>query len=109
MKKYPGIEEYKPSWKGFFLDVTRTVAKMKERYDFTYTGGNYKKQYKLLHNNWESITNLMMNAAIDGELSLVIHAFNHGSDYIPNNLRALRYAIREGHLDIVKFFVEHGA
>ena len=108
MKKYPGIEKYKPSWKEFFLDVTKTVADMKDIYGFTYTGGNYKKQYKLLQKNWDNINHLMTSSAIAGELSLVIYAFSNGADFLPNMQRDLAYAVREGHLDIVKFFVEKG-
>ena len=108
LQKYPGIEKYKPSWKEFFLDVTRTVAEMKERFDFTYTGGNYKKQYKLLQKYGDRVSQLIDHAALSGELPLVVYAYNHGGDYLPFIQRALKAAIREGHLDIVKFLVEKG-
>ena len=105
-KKYPGIEEYKPSWKEFFLDVTRTIAEMKEEYDFTYTGGNYKKQYNLLK-KYGGVKLLEM-AIVEGELSLVPFVFNRWEVFEPWMSIALRHAVEKGYLNIVKLLVEKG-
>ena len=110
-KNHPGVVQYKETWKDFFLDVTHIIAKMQEEYEFTYTTGNYKKQYKLLKENKGRLQYLMLNAAAAGELPLVAHAFKNMSKNkrLAIQKNTLQAAIEMGHIDIVKFLVDNGA
>ena len=109
-KNHPDVLQYKETWKDFFLDVTHIIALMKEKYSYTYTTGNYKKQYKLLKNNKGRLQYLMLNAASEGELPLVIHAFKRmrKRDRSMIMKHTLQTAIEMGHLEIVKFLVDNG-
>ncbi len=110
-KNHPDVLQYKETWKEFFLDVTHIIAKMKQEFGFTYTTGNYKKQYKLLKQNKGSLPYLMLNAAAEGELALVIHAFKKIKQRNRNAALedSLQNAIEMEHLDVVKFLVDNGA
>ena len=110
-KNHPDVLQYKETWKEFFLDVTHIIALMKEKYGYTYTTGNYKKQYKLLKNNKGRLQYLMLNAAAEGELPLVIYALirmrkRDRSMIMKSTVEA---AIEMSHLDIVKVLVDNGA
>ena len=110
-RTHPDVLQYKETWKDFFLDVTHIIAKMKEEYGFTYTTGNYKKQLQLLKENKGRLQYLMLNAASEGELQLVIHAFKRMRKKERANIikHALQAAIEMGHIEIVKFLIENGA
>ena len=108
LQRYPGIEKYKKdkeSWKEFFLRVIYYVSKLKDEYEFTYSFGDFRKQYELLKNYTGE--RLLSKAVEMGELALVKHLAKK------ENLNTLnRYllvaASRFGHLDIVKYLVEIG-
>ena len=111
LSKYPGIEKYKQkdeTWKQFFLSVIFYVAKMKEDFEFTYTDGDFKKQYSILK-NYKNKLFLLYEAAKQGELSLVKHALKLGADIHFSYEASLRRAIEGGHLEIVEYLVENGA
>ena len=104
---YPGTNQYKKddeSWKQFFLKVLYYKAKMKEKFEFEFVGGEFKKQYELLKNHTGNI--LLMLSAENGETSLVKYAIKNGSKVYNY---ALKGAAANGHLDIVKYLVERGA
>ena len=106
LSKYPGIEKYrktKESWKEFFLRAIYTIAKMQEEYEFTYESGDFGKQYYMLkkYGNY-----LPIQAARDGELSLVKYGINKGFNIRAYHNEALRLAAGFGHIDIVKYLVE---
>ena len=112
--KYPGIEEYKredESWKKFFLNVIYYIFKMKEKYEFEYTEGDFKKQYFILKeaSNYDDIDNLLTEAAKQGELSLVKFALEKGANVHAYADGALRNASEKGHLEVVKYLIENGA
>ena len=110
LNEYPGIEKYKlsnQSWKQFFLNATYTIAKMKEWYNFYYTQGDFKKQYKLLK-MYQKFGELLVHSAKEGELSLVKYSICKGAKINEYNGLALRWASEFNHYEIVKFLVEKG-
>jgi hypothetical protein len=70
-----------------------------------------KKQYQLLKQNKGRPQYLMLNAAGDGELPLVIYAFNHMRKRERSNIMksTLQNTIEIGHLHVVKYLVDNGA
>lgn len=115
LAKYPEIEKYKEeeeTWKEFFLLAIHYIAKMKEKFGYVYTSGDFIKQYKLLKTYKfynDDKDNLLINSADDGELSLAIWSIKIGADIHINNDLALIAASRNGHLEVVKYLVENGA
>lgn len=110
LSKYPGIEQYKEkneTWKRFFLNVIYYVSKMKEKHDFDYTEGDFRKQYDLLSSIDKN--HLLRNAAYYGYLDLVKYSLNKGADIHYSEDAALRYASDRGHLQIVKYLIDKGA
>ena len=110
LNKYPGIEKYKKeneTWKSFFLRFVYYSSKMKEKYKFEYSEGDFKKQYDLLSlyiNN-----TLLVEAVKEGELPIIKYAVKNGANIHISKEIALRYASSKGHLEIVKYLVEQGA
>ena len=136
--KYPRIEKYKlenETWKRFFLRVMYYVLKMKEEHGFVYTSGNFKKQYGLFQRYTGS--RLVYEAAFHGEISMLKHLMVSHMDskedifivvsqfgrldsvkWFVEDLKvnihaqndsALIEASENGHLEVVKYLVEHGA
>ena len=108
LSKYPNIEKYREeNWKRFFLNVIHTIPMMKEKFDFKYTEGNFKIQNTLLkiHRNRYD---LLFDACIEGEISLVHHMLRRGGSADKINI-ALNLASVNGHLNIVKYFIRMGA
>ena len=108
---YPGTNQYKKddeSWKQFFLKVLYYKAKMKEKFEFEFTGGDFKKQYELLK-SYKNIPGLLFAGAHQGETSLVKYASKKGVDIRTSSNYPLRLAALKGHLDVVKYLVEEGA
>lgn len=107
--KYPGIEKYRKegeSWKDFFLKAMFYIGKMREEFKFEYTFGDFKKQYYLLKDS-SDVHDLLFESAKEGELPLVIRALRQGASV--KYQAALNVAVRNGHLDIVKYLDEKGA
>jgi hypothetical protein len=117
LKKYPEISQYKwqkETWKQFFSRAVHYILKMKEKYNYYYTFGNFAVQYHLLEerygNNIHYGNNyLLCKSSQKGELALVIWSLKAGADINYNSDTALSLSIEKGHLDIVKYLVEHGA
>ena len=112
MSKYPGIEQYKredESWKRFFLTAIYYISKMKEDYQFTYTSGNFYNLHKILELDKGNINDLLLSAARFGSLDLARHALEKGANIHTLRDYALRVAAENGHLEMVKFFIELGA
>ena len=106
VSKYSGIEKYKlkdETWKRFFLRFVYYTSKMRDEFEFQYTGGNFENQYSLLKSY--GVHYLLLAAAIIGELSLVKYAVQKG--VIPS-YAALETAASYGHLELVKYLVESG-
>ena len=107
--RYPGIEKYKlenETWKRFFLRYVYYTSKMREQYEFEYSGGNFKQQYELLKSYGGGHDYLLLSAAIIGDLSLVKYAIEKG---VKPYYAALETAATHGHLEVVKYLVEKGA
>ena len=111
--KYPGIEQYKlenETWKQFFLRFIYYISLMKEKHQFEYTGGNFKKQHELLE-NFRDIDQLITKAIEEGELSLVKFVLERskqtGKKIEERNL-LLGYATRYRQPEIVKYLIEQG-
>ena len=107
LNKYPGIERYKETWKEFFLKMTFYISSMKEEFDFVYTTGNPKQQYKLFKDNPINHRFLAADSAKKGELPILVYAINKGNLTARRNYY-LSVAAENGHLNIVKYLVEQG-
>jgi ankyrin repeat protein len=111
LKKYPEIARYKKkteSWKQFFSRAIHYISKMKEKYNYDYSFGNFAVQCDLLNSHVINDT-LLYRSSERGELALVIWSLKLGADIHYNYESALGLAIESGHLDIVKYLVENGA
>ena len=105
--KYPGIEQYKlenETWKQFFLRFIYYTSLMKEKHQFEYTGGNFKKQHELL----EDFEGIVTKAIEEGELNLFKFVLENSKEKYDDDL-LLGYASKLGQLDIVKYLVQRGA
>ena len=112
LSKYPGIEKYKKeneSWKQFFLKFIYYIAKMKEKFQFQYTYGDFRKQYKLLDKYEYDENSLLIASSRKGELPLMKFAIEKGADIHTEEDLALKHAAWQGHLDAVRYLVENGA
>ena len=110
MCKYPKIINYKKlneTWKQFFLKFVYYTSKMREKYGFHYTDGDFKRQYELLERDGKR--NLIQDFADHGELSLVKFSVEQGADIHVHSEEPLRWASLFGHLNVVKWLVENGA
>jgi hypothetical protein len=108
LAKYPEISQYKEkteSWKQFFSRAIHYISKMKEKYNYDYSFGNFVVQYDLL-NRYGFNDTLLYRSSERGELALVIWLLKTGSY---KSALALGLASESGHLDIVKYLVENGA
>ena len=107
--RYPDIEKYKSqieTWKSFYLRFLYYISKLKEEYQFTYSNGNFENQYNLLKKYRGS--ELLIEGAKTGESDIVKYAIDkEGIRYMYET--ALTWASVYGHLQIVKYLVEHGA
>lgn len=103
LEKY-NLEKIEPG-KVFFFHVLYCIPKMRKM-GFEYTFGNLKKQYILLK-KYDSywMTQLLIQASREGELSLVMHVVKKDT-YIVKE--ALRRASENGHLEVVKFLLKRG-
>lgn len=140
-QKYPDTLKDKPidkKYKTWYLDIVYYVAKLKEDFNYEYTGGNPKIQLQIFKGskkftNWfyESVEKgeinlvkylvsiynirpLHINTALvlassKGELEVVKYLIELGANADDENRTALRAAVYDGHLDVVKFLVEKGA
>jgi hypothetical protein len=110
LSKYPGIDKYKKneSWKRFFLSVIRYVALMKEQFDFDYTEGDFREQYRLLKKYTNRMTSLLEKATRKGIMSLVTYSVNNRGNIHLGDDALLRIAALNRNLDLVKYFVEKG-
>jgi hypothetical protein len=111
LSKYLGIDKYKKeneSWKRFFLSVVRYVALMKEQFEFDYTDGDFREQYRLLKKYTNNMTGLLEKATRKGIFSLVTYSVNRGGNIHLGNDALLRIAALNGYFDLVKYFVEKG-
>ena len=108
--KYPGIEKYKredESWKQFFLRVIYRIARMKERFQFEYIGGDFEMQYLIL--DMEGSMGFILNEAAErGEFPLILYAIKNGVNLQKAGTGSLYSAAKYGHLNVVKYLVENG-
>ena len=103
LKKYK-LEKIEPG-KAFFFHVLYCIPRMRKM-GFEYTFGNLKKQYILLK-KYDSyyMTQLLIEAAREGELSLVMHVVKKDTYKVKE---ALRRASENGHVEVVEFLLEKG-
>jgi hypothetical protein len=113
---YPDTLNYNlnnKSWRQYYIETVFHVAKMKE-YGYDYSFGNPKKQYMIILKSHSDNNHILLDASKKGELALAIESLKRGVKNHPANFTrveddALTNAIENGHLDIVKYLVEHGA
>lgn len=111
LSRYHDIENYKridETWKQFFLRVIYYTSKMKEKFDYTYSDGDFRNQYLLLKRS-RAPNIILSNASTHDEVPLIKFALSKGADIHYANDEPLRYAIYYGNFDSVKYLVEHGA
>ena len=105
--KYPDIEKYKQideTWRRFFVKSTYYISKMREEFEFTYTSGDFKKQYTLIKDHKDD--DLIIKAIETGELSLVEYSVNHGAFIHGHFNTAFIMASTRGHADVVRYLME---
>ena len=110
--KYPEIEKYKKedeSWKHFFLDAIRSIALMKENFEYDYSEGNFRQQYNLLRKYKDNMTDLLVQSVSARIFPLIDYSVNHGGDIHVGHDALLTHAVRWGDFGLVKYFVEKGA
>jgi ankyrin repeat protein len=117
--KYPGIEINKlneESWKQFFLKAIYYISRMREKYYYEYNSGNFKTQYEIIRsakknyiNETEIMNSILFNAAMEGELPLIVWSLKNGANIHFNNDSAIRFASANGNLEIVKYLIENGS
>ena len=110
LNKYLGIEKYKSdreTWKQFLLTAIYYISKLEEEFSFSYSSGDFKKQYTLL--NIYKGGELLYTAAGEGELEIIKYLVSKGLDIHYENNYAFQEASEKGHLEIVKYLLEHGA
>ena len=110
--KYPGIEKYKKkdeSWKHFFLDFIRSIALMKEKFEYDYSGGDFRQQYDLLRKYKDNMTDLLVQSTGARIFPLIVYSVNHGGDIHVAHDALLTHAVKWGDFGIVKYFVEKGS
>lgn len=108
LSKYPEIEKYKETdetWKRFFVKSVYYISKMQEKFDFTYTSGDFKKQYALLIKHHRD-DDLIIKAVESGELSLVEYSVKHGAFIRGYFNTAFQTAHIHGHADVVRYLIE---
>ena len=108
LSKYPNIEKYKSenqTQKQFFTYVLNYISQLKKRFRFSYSSGDFKKQYNLLA-KYSDMNILSLKSAKKGELHLLIHALNEGADITNDNI--IFKAIKGGNLEIVKYLINNG-
>ena len=97
--------------KVFFFNVLHCIPRMRKM-GFEYTKGNLKKQYILLRTyDCYYDSSFLIEAAREGELSLILHAFKLEKlrNFQYKYEEAVRRASENGHLEVVKFLLEQGA
>lgn len=108
LSKYPGIVKYKrldESWKQFFLRVLYYIGKIKEKFQFSYTSGDFKKIHEFMKNGkWYK---LLLEASKQGDLALVKYAIERGA-FINHQYdhAELIHASQNGHLEVVKYLTK---
>ena len=63
----------------------------------------------LIENNFITNDKAYINATINGHLDVVRYLVDHGANIHAKDDNSLRWASENGHLDVVKYLVEHGA
>ena len=108
-QRYPDTLKYinTKDYKRYYLSVVYYVSKMKEDYDYDYKSGNPKIQFDILK-EFSKLPYLVIESAILGELDLLKYAANKGYDLRVDSDIALRKAVENGHLDVVKYLVSQG-
>jgi hypothetical protein len=85
LSKYPNIDSNKggESWKQFFLKAIYYIDKLKEEFNYSYTYGDFTKQYNILEKIYEEqlprveidlnyvMKNLLVQSVLQNELALV--------------------------------------
>ena len=115
--KYRGIEKYKKekeeekekekeTWKRFFVRATNYIRRMEEKFKFKYSEGDFERQFYLL--NYFVTDELLVQALIENNLSLVKYAVEKGADVHGWGNYCLRQASDSGYLEIVKYLVKQG-
>jgi ribosomal protein S12 len=108
--KYPGIEKYKKpeeSYKQFFLRFIYYTSKLREKFQYEYTAGNFKRQYYVLDKYKDN--KLLIGAAKYKELDLLNVALERGIDVHIDNEAALKAAVENQDHEITSFLLEKGA
>ena len=109
LSKYPNVEKCKKeteSWKRFYLRAIHYIEKMKEKFGFDYSDGDFRLQYDILKDSGNDEKDLLNRSSAYAQLSLIKFAVSQGARIYPGGSVAVSWAAENGHLDIVKYLVE---
>lgn len=119
MERYPDtvdLEYGTKNWREKYLTVVKWIAKLREDYDYVYTGEDPKLQYDILEpatkRRIKTITSKLHDAARTGQLSLVKYLLAEKVDLVMKPHVAqitLVPAAQYGHFKILDYLISQGA
>ena len=107
--RYPDLIEYKNEIESFrhsYLRFLKAIGQLKEQYNYKYVSGNPTLQLRLLRENNKNMDFLLVEAAKVGSIEMAEYAKKNRCYPI---YYALRIAIINGRLDMVKYLLNNGA
>ncbi len=101
------IKKYKnETWKKYYAYTVKTIALLKEKYDFEYTTGNPFLQLSILESSRGYPTNLLQYAMLNQEFPLVKYVVQKHKPNISANAWTTAGLIYDS--TILRYLVEHG-
>ncbi len=99
------------SWKNYYSEVIKTVALLKEKFDFVYTKGNPFFQFRIIRGAFSinprfPYRNILVNGTINKDLALVKYAIEKDPGKI--DYLQLRRAANFYDPVIFRYLLEHG-
>lgn len=122
LRNYPDTLRSKPAditYKAWYLKVIYSVAKLKEKFQYEYIGGNPMNQLKIISIgcrgkpcDWQTSVKsetTLYNSALHNEIILVKQLLDLGADIHSYDDGPIKIAISQNHLELVKYLIERGA
>ena len=110
LSAYPEIEKYKKeeeSLKIFYSRVVYHITKMRRKFNFVYTSGDFCRHLYMLEQFKGA--DLLINSVMHGELDLIKYSLKNGSDINAGYSSPIKEAAHYGHLEILKYLEATGA